>query len=83
MKPQVRTRFWIEAALAGVSAFLFVLTLFWTEWIEAIFGTDPDRGSGSLEWGIVAALLVVTLAFTLLARSERRRTQRAAMVTSG
>jgi DMSO/TMAO reductase YedYZ heme-binding membrane subunit len=83
MKPQLRTRFWIEAALAGVSAFLFVLTLFWTEWIEAIFGVDPDGGSGRLEWAFVAALLVVTLVFTLLARSERRRTHGAATLASG
>jgi len=83
MKPQLRTRFWIESALAGASAFLFALTLVWKDWIEAIFGVDPDHSSGSLEWAIVAALLVVTLVATLLARAERKRTHRVAPVMSG
>ena len=83
MKPQLRTRFWIEAALAGVSGLLFVLTLITREWIEAISGWDPDGGSGSLEWALVAVLLVVTLVFTLLARSERKRAQGTATLASG
>ncbi|HEX7581452.1 MAG TPA: hypothetical protein VF321_00070 [Gaiellaceae bacterium] len=82
MKPQLRTRFWIESALAGASAFLFALTLVWKDWIEAIFGVDPDHSSGAIEWAIVAALLVVTLVATLLARAERRRAYRGASVAS-
>jgi hypothetical protein len=82
MKPQLRTRFWIESALAGASAFLFALTLVWKDWIEAIFGVDPDHSSGGLEWAIVAVLVVVTLVATLLARAERRRTYRAAPVAN-
>jgi hypothetical protein len=66
-------RFWIEATLAVLTAFLFVLTLVWNEWIEAIFRVDPDGGDGSLEWAIVGALLVVSLALAALARAEWRR----------
>lgn len=68
-----RTLFWIEAALAGVSSFLTVLTLFTREWIEAVFNVDPDGGDGSLEWLIVVALAVVTVVFAMLARLEWRR----------
>lgn len=82
MAPQLRTRFWVEAVLAGVSGFLFVLTLVWRDWIETVFRVDPDHHSGSLEWAIVAVLLVVTLVAMLLARAERKRPQRAAAVTS-
>ena len=70
-----RTLFWIEAALAGVTGFLTILTLFTREWIEAVFGVDPDGGDGSLEWLIVVALAVVTVVFAVLARLEWRRTQ--------
>jgi len=73
MSPQLRVRFWTEAALAALSGVLFVVTIFWKEWIEAIFGVDPDRHSGSLEWAVVTVLLVVTLLFGALARAEWRR----------
>lgn len=73
MKSRLTTRFWIEAALAGASAFLFALTLSWRDWIEAVFRIDPDGGSGATEWTIVAVLLLTTFAATLLARAELRR----------
>ena len=64
--------FWIETGLAALSAFLFVLTLFVPDWIEAVFRVDPDQHSGSLEVAIVAALAVSTLASSVLARREWR-----------
>jgi len=73
MKGQLGPRFWLEVALAATSGSVFVLTLFWQEWIEAIFHVEPDGGSGSLELAIVAVLLASTAVWTLLARAERRR----------
>jgi hypothetical protein len=67
-----RTRFWIESALAGVSTFLLVLTIFTREWIEA-FGVDPDHGSGSAEWAITAVVAVLAVVFSVLARADWRR----------
>ncbi len=73
MRRTVRIRFWIEAALASLTAVLFVLTLISREWIEWLFGVDPDAGDGSLEWAIVGVLLVATVVFTWFARVEWRR----------
>lgn len=53
---KVRTRFWLEAILAALSTGFFILTLLSRNWIEIVFGVDPDNSSGSLEWLIVAAL---------------------------
>jgi hypothetical protein len=73
METRVRTRFWIEVGLGVASALVLVLTLITREWIELIFGVDPDGGSGALEWLIVAVLVLLTLVFGALARRERRR----------
>jgi hypothetical protein len=73
MSEQLRLRFWIETALAATSGAFLLLTLIWRTWIENVFGVDPDASSGTLEWTIVAALLAVTVACTLLARREWAR----------
>lgn len=73
MKRKVRVRFWVESALAVVTVALFVLTLISQEWIEEVFGVEPDAGSGALEWVIVAAFGAAAVAFSLLARAEWRR----------
>jgi hypothetical protein len=57
---------------------LAVLTLISREWIEVIFGVDPDGGSGALEWGLVLGLLLVGVAGTIAARFEVLRARRSA-----
>ena len=75
MKDVLRLRFWIEAGFATLTGVLFVITLFWHDWVEIIFGVDPDQGNGLLEWSIVGALLVATIVLTVVARFEWRRAQ--------
>jgi hypothetical protein len=70
---QPRRRFTIEAGFGALSAILFVLTLIVPDWIEAVFRVDPDQHSGSLEWVIVAVLMVTTVVSSLFARREWRR----------
>ena len=68
------TTFWIEAWIAAASGLLCALTLIRRDWIEWMFGVDPDGGSGALEWAIVGGLLALCLASALLARRELRHT---------
>ncbi len=75
MKNSLRMRFWLEAGVGSVTAILFVVTLFWRDWIEIIFNVDPDQGNGLLEWSIVGSLLAATLILFFLARYEWRRIQ--------
>jgi hypothetical protein len=69
----IRRRYWFELGLAVLAGALAVLTLVNREWIEVVFGIDPDEGSGALEWGIVFALGGVALISAVVARAERRR----------
>ena len=69
----LRRRFWLETVIAIVASILFVITLVQRDWIEVVFGVDPDQGNGTLEWLIVAALLVVTITLFTLAGYEWRR----------
>jgi len=71
---QLRGRFWIESVLATTAGILAVVTTIWGEWIEVVLRVDPDAGSGSLEWMMVAALACTALAAGIMARSEFRRT---------
>jgi hypothetical protein len=68
-------RFWLETVMASITGVLFVVTLVWRDWIEEVFGVDPDAHSGSLEWIIVAVCLVSAVVLSSLARSEWRKLQ--------
>lgn len=72
---ELRYRFWIEAVLATTTGLAAMITLVRREWIELLFGVDPDGSSGLLEWAIVATLAAATLLFGLLARAEWRYAQ--------
>jgi undecaprenyl pyrophosphate phosphatase UppP len=73
MSQALRPRFWIEAILGFATGILAIVTLFWHDWLEAIFGVDPDKGNGSAERLIVIILLIVTLALGIGVRFEWRR----------
>ena len=70
---RVRGRFWAETASATGSLVLLVVTLIDQEWIEAVFGVDPDHGTGALEWTIVVSLALVAVTSAAVARAEWRR----------
>jgi hypothetical protein len=70
MSRAVRRRYWFEIGLAVVTGALLILTLITKEWIEGLFGVDPDGGSGALEWAIVAGLAIATIVSVVLARHE-------------
>jgi hypothetical protein len=65
--------FRIEVLLAVLTGLLGVLTLFWRDWIEALTGWSPDRRSGSVEFGLVAILLITSVSCAAVARRTHRR----------
>jgi flagellin-like protein len=74
MRRKPRRRFWVEGALALVSAVLFAITLLWHDWIEIVFGVDPDEGNGLAEVITSAVFLAMTLVSAASSRFEWRRT---------
>ena len=43
MRKTLRRRFWLETGMAIVTCVLFVVTLLYRDWIEVVFGVDPDN----------------------------------------
>jgi hypothetical protein len=79
MKKQLRKIFWWETAGAVACAVLFIVTLFNREWIEVLFGVEPDGGNGTMEWAVVVVLAALTLlSVTLVSREWRRSVLREA-----
>jgi len=66
-------RFWSEVLLAAASGMLGLITLVWRDWLEAVFGIDPDGHNGLVEWLIVLGLLAAAVTLAALARVEWRR----------
>lgn len=79
----LRLRFWVEAVCGTMTGVLAVVTLFWSDWIEAVFGVDPDHGNGSFEWLVVAFLAVITVSLIVAARVEWRHAGRRLGVSEG
>jgi hypothetical protein len=71
----LRNRFWVETVLGSATTILTAITLISREWIEIVFGVDPDHGNGALEWMIIAVLAAASVAFGVLARMEWGRAQ--------
>lgn len=69
MRKRSRARAWLATVSAVAGVGLCVLTLVWSEWIELLFGVDPDGGSGALELMVAGAFLVASV---LLAGQARR-----------
>jgi hypothetical protein len=69
----LRRRFWAETATAAVTGILCAITPIWPDWIEGISGWDPDQHNGSVEWMIVAGLLLITVVMVALAARSWRR----------
>jgi len=68
-----RRRLRLEVGLAILSVLLFFATLLWPEWIEIVFGVDPDFGNGSLEWLTMELTAISAVVAIFLARADWRR----------
>lgn len=73
MVTDLRRRFWVEIALASLTAGIAILTTIWPNWFEALSGSDPDNGDGSFEWVITLSLALTAVAMAVIARWEWRR----------
>jgi len=69
---QARKRLRLEVGLAILSVLLFVATPLWPEWIEIVFGVDPDYGNGSIEWLIMELTAISAVIAIFLARADWR-----------
>jgi hypothetical protein len=64
--------FWVEVVASAFGIFLGLLTIVWHDWIEGVFGVDPDHGNGSAEWIAVVVLLAIGVGAGALARRRWR-----------
>ena len=72
-------RLWIETVLGVMSAIALIMTLLMPDWIERIFGFEPDGGNGSTEWGWAISLAIVTLGLFFDAHHLRSRSAQASV----
>ena len=70
--PVARWRYMLELACAVGAGVLAVLTLAAHDWIEVVFGVDPDGGNGLVETAIVVTLFVICAALAADAFRLRR-----------
>jgi len=79
----MRRQYWAALVGGGISAALALLTLISREWIEFVFGVDPDHGNGGLEWAIVAVTAISAVICFWWARVEYKRSQPGGLIDHG
>jgi hypothetical protein len=72
MRKGSKARAWLATVSAVVGLGLCLLTLVWSEWIELLFGVDPDRHTGGLELLVAGAFLVTSVVLAGQARRDWR-----------
>jgi hypothetical protein len=72
----VRRRISFESASAAVVGGCAILTAIWPDWIETLFGVDPDNHSGAVEWGVVLVLAIMAAVLSAFARIDGSVTRR-------
>lgn len=70
---RLRSRFWIESALAALATVAAILALAWPDWVERVSGLNPDQNNGSYESMLVAVLGVAAMMSAGLATREWRK----------
>ena len=73
-----RRPFWVVVVAATITGTLALATAIVPDWIELVFGWDPDHHDGSVErwlviWLIIAGLFFVTVVLVAAAMRECRR----------
>ena len=76
--PGSRRPFWVMISAAMITGTLALTTAIVPDWIELIFGWNPDHHDGSVErwsviWLIFAGLCFVTVVLVAAATREWRR----------
>lgn len=72
-----------EAALAGFTGLLAILSAVWPNWIELLFHLDPDHHNGRAELLIIIGLAFGSLTSGAAARWQAARWRRAAAASAG
>jgi hypothetical protein len=75
----LRRRYWIELSLSSVCAVAALLTILIPNWLEVVFGVDPDEHGGAVEVVMTVWLFLATAAFIRAARLERRATNQSGL----
>ena len=59
---------WVEVITAALALTLTVLAIWDRQWVEGLFGAEPDGGDGSLEWLLVVVPAVIACGCAYAAR---------------
>ncbi|MHB8660236.1 MAG: ABC transporter permease [Solirubrobacteraceae bacterium] len=70
MRRDLSRLLWFETCAAILSGSLMILTVLWRDWVEVLFGVDPDHHSGSLEWFLLVGSISATALLAVAARHE-------------
>ena len=73
VRGQLPTRALVELALGFISVVLLALALLWPHWIESLFGSSPDAGDGSAEYGVALFWAAVSIVMFAMAGHTWRK----------